>query len=220
MPVSADARLEIGVEIIYPELVNIYGCSIGKNTRIGPFVEIQSGVVIGRVCKISSHSFICSGVTIGDGVFVGHGFMVLGIGPDVLEPLMSAVRNPPEGEASLRGGDLVKRASALMPAEQCIYYQVTDFDRYLKTMRQTISSLFDLSTSMRDRQMQLQFQVGQDQGGQKLKSDEEGAKISARVEELLPTDEELEGTAGVSVGHLIVNQHGLAYRGAVELPPQ
>jgi UDP-2-acetamido-3-amino-2,3-dideoxy-glucuronate N-acetyltransferase len=53
--------------------VNLYGCEIGANTRIGTFVEIQKGAKIGANCKISSHSFICEGVTIEDGVFIGHG---------------------------------------------------------------------------------------------------------------------------------------------------
>ena len=52
---------------------NLYGCKIGKNTKIGPFVEIQKNVVIGEKCKIQSHSFICEGVKIGNGVFIGHG---------------------------------------------------------------------------------------------------------------------------------------------------
>lgn len=57
------------------EPVNIYGAKIGKNCKIGTFVEIQKGVVIGNKCKISSHSFLCTGVKLGDGVFVGHGVM-------------------------------------------------------------------------------------------------------------------------------------------------
>jgi acetyltransferase-like isoleucine patch superfamily enzyme len=60
------------VQISCPELVNIYGARIGDETRIGPFVEIQRGVAIGARCKIQSHSFICEGVTIEDGVFIGH----------------------------------------------------------------------------------------------------------------------------------------------------
>ena len=67
--------LEEGVVIHHPDLVNLYGCRIGAGTRIGTFVEIQKGAVIGARCKISSHSFICEGVTIEDGVFVGHGVM-------------------------------------------------------------------------------------------------------------------------------------------------
>ena len=57
--------------IIY-DFVNLYGCKIGENTKIGTFVEIQKGAVVGRNCKISSHSFICEGVTIEDNVFIGH----------------------------------------------------------------------------------------------------------------------------------------------------
>ena len=64
-----------GVVIHQPELVNLYDCSIGAGSRIGAFVEVQKNVSIGRNCKISSHSFICEGVTIEDGVFIGHGVM-------------------------------------------------------------------------------------------------------------------------------------------------
>ncbi len=66
-----------GVVIPQPELVNLYGCELGEDTKVGPFVEIQSGVVVGARCKISSHTFICSGVVIEDGVFVGHGVMFI-----------------------------------------------------------------------------------------------------------------------------------------------
>ena len=54
---------------------NLYGCRVGDNTRIGPFVEVQRGAVIGSNCKIQSHTFICDGVTLEDEVFVGHGVM-------------------------------------------------------------------------------------------------------------------------------------------------
>ncbi len=70
-----DVSLGEGTEIRQPALVNLYGCRIGDGTRIGAFVEIQKDVAIGRNCKISSHSFICEGVTIEDGVFIGHGVM-------------------------------------------------------------------------------------------------------------------------------------------------
>ena len=73
--ISADVVLGDHVVIHHPQLVNLYGCRIGDGTRIGAFVEIQSGAVVGRFCKISSHSFICDGVTLEDGVFVGHGVM-------------------------------------------------------------------------------------------------------------------------------------------------
>lgn len=62
-----------GVNIPFPELVNLYGCTIGRGSFVGPFVEIQRGVIIGAECKIESHSFLCEGVTIEDRVFIGHG---------------------------------------------------------------------------------------------------------------------------------------------------
>jgi acetyltransferase-like isoleucine patch superfamily enzyme len=76
MPVY-NVQLGENVKIFYPEMVNLYGCAIGDETRIGPFIEIQSGVTIGKRCKIQSHTFICEGVTIEDGVFVGHGVMFI-----------------------------------------------------------------------------------------------------------------------------------------------
>jgi len=73
--IKSDVQLGDGVIIYQPDLVNLYGCSIGSGTKIGAFVEIQKGVSIGSNCKISSHSFICEGVDIEDGVFIGHGVM-------------------------------------------------------------------------------------------------------------------------------------------------
>jgi UDP-2-acetamido-3-amino-2,3-dideoxy-glucuronate N-acetyltransferase len=73
--IAANVVLGDGVVIHHPDLVNLYGCQIGAETRIGTFVEIQRGAAIGSRCKISSHAFICEGVTIDDGVFVGHGVM-------------------------------------------------------------------------------------------------------------------------------------------------
>lgn len=75
MPIAKSVSLGKDVNIFEPDLVNMYGCSIGDETKIGPFVEIQKNASIGDRCKISSHSFICEGVTIEDEVFVGHGVM-------------------------------------------------------------------------------------------------------------------------------------------------
>lgn len=75
MPIADDVQLADGVQIFQPDLVNLYGCVIGCETKIGPFVEIQRGVTVGERCKISSHSFICEGVSIEYEVFVGHGVM-------------------------------------------------------------------------------------------------------------------------------------------------
>ena len=68
-----DCRFGDGVNV-HP-FVNLYGCTIGAGSRIGTFVEIQVGAVVGSHCKVQSHTFICEGVTIADGVFVGHGVM-------------------------------------------------------------------------------------------------------------------------------------------------
>jgi UDP-2-acetamido-3-amino-2,3-dideoxy-glucuronate N-acetyltransferase len=75
MPISANVVLGHGVKIFQPDLVNLYGCTIGDDTKVGAFVEIQKNAFIGQRCKISSHTFICEGVTIEDDVFVGHGVM-------------------------------------------------------------------------------------------------------------------------------------------------
>lgn len=68
--IERDVKLGEGVQI--QDFVNLYGCKIGNNTKIGPFIEIQKGAVIGNNCKIMSHSFICEGVTIEDNVLIGH----------------------------------------------------------------------------------------------------------------------------------------------------
>ena len=73
--IADNVRLGRDVVIPQPALVNLYGCSVGDGSKIGAFVEIQRGAVIGRNCKVSSHTFICEGVTLEDGVFVGHGVM-------------------------------------------------------------------------------------------------------------------------------------------------
>jgi UDP-2-acetamido-3-amino-2,3-dideoxy-glucuronate N-acetyltransferase len=77
MPLAPDVVLGRGVLIFQPDLVNLYGCRIGDETKIGAFVEIQKNAQIGRRCKISSHTFVCEGVTIEDEVFVGHGVMFI-----------------------------------------------------------------------------------------------------------------------------------------------
>lgn len=75
MAIGKDVRLGRDVTIHHPDLVNLYGCIVGDETKIGTFVEIQAGASVGSRCKISSHSFICEGVTIEDEVFIGHGVM-------------------------------------------------------------------------------------------------------------------------------------------------
>jgi len=75
MPIADSVRLGDNVKIFHPTLVNLYGCTVGTDTKIGAFVEIQKNASIGARCKISSHTFICEGVTVEDECFIGHGVM-------------------------------------------------------------------------------------------------------------------------------------------------
>jgi acetyltransferase-like isoleucine patch superfamily enzyme len=77
MPIAASVVLGERVVIFHPDLVNLYGCRIGDDTKIGSFVEIQKNAKVGGRCKVSSHTFICEGVTIEDEVFIGHGVMFI-----------------------------------------------------------------------------------------------------------------------------------------------
>jgi len=67
----------LGENVSLQDFINLYGCRIGDNTKIGPFVEIQKNVTVGRNCKIQSHSFLCEGVSIEDEAFIGHGVMFI-----------------------------------------------------------------------------------------------------------------------------------------------
>lgn len=88
--VKDDVKLGDGVRIFHPDLVNLYGCALGDETKVGAFVEIQKGASVGRRCKISSHTFICEGVHIEDGVFIGHGVMFTNdVYPKAVNPDMS-----------------------------------------------------------------------------------------------------------------------------------
>jgi UDP-2-acetamido-3-amino-2,3-dideoxy-glucuronate N-acetyltransferase len=75
VPIASSVKIAADVKIYDVDLVNLYGCTIGAGTRIGAFVEVQIGAIIGERCKISSHSFLCEGVTVEDEVFIGHGVM-------------------------------------------------------------------------------------------------------------------------------------------------
>lgn len=110
MPVADSVKLGNNVKIFYPDLVNLYGCEIGDDSRIGTFVEIQAGAVIGARCKIQSHSFVCEGVTLEDEVFVGHGVMFI-------NDMYPRSTNP---DGTLKGGEdweltttLIKRRAGL-----------------------------------------------------------------------------------------------------------
>src|SRR5215831_1779126 len=74
---SIASDVQLGHNVKLAKFINLYGCMVGDNTKIGTFVEIQKNATVGRNCKISSHSFICEGVVIEDGVFIGHGVMFI-----------------------------------------------------------------------------------------------------------------------------------------------
>jgi len=76
-PYRLIADVEFGANVFVHSFTNLYGCTIGADTRIGPFVEVQRGAVIGRRCKIQSHTFVCDGIVIEDEVFIGHGVMFI-----------------------------------------------------------------------------------------------------------------------------------------------
>lgn len=139
------------------------------------------------------------------GLFVGQGHMVLAVGNGVAEPLLAALRNPPTGAAALRGSPLAARADALVGFEPCLSYQIGDASGTARTMRDLIVTLLDSS-------LQAQEQIAEED------SPVLTAAVVARLKELLPTNEALEGVLGASGGVTVVNQHGLVHRSAVELP--
>jgi len=74
---SIAPTVKLGKDVKLSKFINLYGCEVGDGTKIGAFVEIQKNATVGKNCKISSHSFVCEGVTIEDGVFIGHGVMFI-----------------------------------------------------------------------------------------------------------------------------------------------
>ena len=103
------------VEIVQP--VNIYGCSVGENTFIGPFVEIQKDVSIGKFCKIQSHTFVCELVSIGDRCFIGHGVMFIN---DLFENGGPASGNKDLWRSTHIGNDVsIGSNSTLLPVKIC-----------------------------------------------------------------------------------------------------
>jgi acetyltransferase-like isoleucine patch superfamily enzyme len=106
--ITSDVKLGKGVKIY--NFVNLYGCTIGDNTKIGAFVEIQKGVVIGKNCKISSHTFICEGVTIEDNVFIGHDVTFIN---DIYPRATNESGNLQTGEDWVCKSTLVKRGASV-----------------------------------------------------------------------------------------------------------
>jgi len=127
MPISPDVTLAAGVTIHHPDLVNLYGCTVGADTRIGAFVEIQKRASIGARCKISSHTFICEGVTIEDEVFVGHGVMFI----NDRYPRATAASGTPQTEADWKVVPTTVRRGASIGSGAVILCGVTIGERAL-----------------------------------------------------------------------------------------
>ena len=125
--IAASVHLGKGVVIHQPDLVNIYGCSIGDETRIGAFVEIQKNARIGTRCKISSHTFICEGVAIEDEVFVGHGVMFI----NDRYPRATAENGSPQTEADWNCLPTLVRRGASIGSGAVILCGVTIGERAL-----------------------------------------------------------------------------------------
>ena len=141
MPITDDVTLGTEVQIPQPDLVNLYGCRIGDGTKIGPFVEIQKNSRVGRRCKISSHSFICEGVTLEDEVMIGHGVMFINdrlpraTNPDgsirtetdwVVEPTRIGRRASIGSNATIMGGITIG-AGAMVGAGAVVTANVPDY---------------------------------------------------------------------------------------------
>lgn len=121
MPIADSVRLGQNVIIFHETLVNLYGCAIGDNTRVGAFVEVQKNAAIGARCKISSHTFICEGVTIEDEVFVGHGVMFT----NDLRPRAANADGSPQSEADWAVVPTVVRRTASIGSNATIVAGVT-----------------------------------------------------------------------------------------------
>jgi UDP-2-acetamido-3-amino-2,3-dideoxy-glucuronate N-acetyltransferase len=108
-PYRRISDVEFGSDVIVRPFVNLYGCSIGDESHIGPFVEVQRNVRIGARCKIQSHTFVCEGVTIENEVFVGHGVMFINDAYPKAVTAEGAVQTPDDWE--LRRTTVEQRAS-------------------------------------------------------------------------------------------------------------
>jgi UDP-2-acetamido-3-amino-2,3-dideoxy-glucuronate N-acetyltransferase len=108
-PYRRISDVEFGRNVVVHAYTNLYGCRIGDDTRIGTFVEIQRGAVIGKKCKIQSHTFICDGIVIDDEVFIGHGVMFINDRVPRATTAAGELKSPADWE--LEGGIVERGAS-------------------------------------------------------------------------------------------------------------
>lgn len=151
------------------------------------------------------------------GLFVGNGYLVLGVGSDVSESLLSVLRSPPEGEAAMRSSGLVERGRALIPPQPCLSYQLSDAGASVKVTRQLLNSLLEAPLSVKLNAPPAGG-IGAGLAGLAAQPSAEQKELIEKLKSLLPNDAELEGVMGVSIGQTVVTDDGLAIQSAVELP--
>lgn len=127
MPIADSVKLGAKVIIHHRDLVNLYGCTVGDDSRIGAFVEIQKNASVGARCKISSHTFICEGVHIEDEVFIGHGVMFT----NDRRPRAANADGSPQGEADWSVEKTYIRKGASIGSNATIISGVTVGERAL-----------------------------------------------------------------------------------------
>jgi hypothetical protein len=147
------------------------------------------------------------------GLFVGRGYLVFGLGPDVVEQVLAVLRNPPQGSAALRGSDVARRSRALLPPQAGLAYSLSDTSNALAQFKSRITTLLELVSEAGGARRTLP-------GAPPLPPVDEGTRRGVDgLKTLLPSDEELAGITGASVSQMYVNQHGVVAQGALELAP-
>ena len=134
------------------------------------------------------------------GAFVGHGYLVVGIGTTWRRTYSPRCRNPPTGQAALSGTSLFARANELLPPVDGLAYYLTDMNQYAKTTMRTLNTVLDLTLKVQND------------------DDSELTTTLRTLQKLLPSEDELEGILGVEVGQAVAGPHGLGARSIVELP--
>lgn len=152
------------------------------------------------------------------GIFVGSGYLAVGIGPEVSESLLSVLASPPSGKTSMRASGLVERGRALISAQPCLTYELADAGANAKVTRQTIQSLIEtlLGTNM-PAAPQARLGLGMSLPFGSGVSENRKALLD-KIKALLPSDDELEGMLGVSIDQAVVTDDGLVMQSASELP--
>lgn len=148
------------------------------------------------------------------GIFVGHGFLVLGIGPDVSEPLLAVLRTPPDANRTMLSSGLVERGRALLPPRPCFSYELVDGGSSVKVVRQLLEGILQVSINPASA-------VPSAPGAPPalgLGQNPAQIELVNKFKALLPSDDELEGVMGVSVSQTVVTDQGLSSQSAVELP--